>query len=151
MPWIHEFMYAVIHMTCCHPWRTHDSHWRGLFHLKQPSKAQPSTVQALHGINPCWIKSKTSRSLNSLLNSELVRTWLTITWPTSVHYYHPQITHTHVWDNRCHLAEAFIQSDVQSCVHTFFIWVAPVGNKPPDPGGASTMLYLRHKEDPLKG
>ena len=27
--------------------------------------------------------------------------------------------------NICHLADAFIQSDLQSCVHTFYVWVVP--------------------------
>jgi hypothetical protein len=26
-------------------------------------------------------------------------------------------------NNICHLADAFIQSDLQSCVHTFYVWV----------------------------
>jgi hypothetical protein len=28
-------------------------------------------------------------------------------------------------NNICHLADAFIQSDLQSCVHTFYVWVVP--------------------------
>ena len=36
---------------------------------------------------------------------------------------------TSLWGNNnnniCHLADAFIQSDLQSCVHTFYIWVVP--------------------------
>jgi hypothetical protein len=30
-------------------------------------------------------------------------------------------------NNICHLADAFIQSDLQSCVHTFYVWVVQGG------------------------
>jgi hypothetical protein len=30
-----------------------------------------------------------------------------------------------IYNNICRLADAFIQSDLQSCVHTFYVWVVP--------------------------
>ena len=39
-------------------------------------------------------------------------------WPVLIAYPHNN-------NNICHLADAFIQSDLHSCVHTFYVWVVP--------------------------
>ena len=55
-------------------------------------------------------------------------------WGSLFHHWGARAANSFDWAERelyflsgniCHLADAFIQSDLQSCVHTFYVWVVP--------------------------
>ena len=47
--------------------------------------------------------------------------WKTGSWKGKVYFF----VYIKVYINICHLADTFIQSDLQSCMLTFYVWVTP--------------------------